>query len=113
MKDITDMNPVITNYESLSSITGQMRSAAANGEWERLVELEKQCSRRVESIMVLDSSTPLDESSRKRKLELIRKILSDDEAIRNCTQPWMAQLQKLIQGTVQQRNVLNAYVGKR
>lgn len=106
------MNQVIENYESLSSITALMREAAAQGEWDRLVDLENQCRQRVEVMKAADTATPvLDESSRKRKVELIIKILADDAAIRNYTQPWMAKLQRLMQGTRTEQRVQQAYLG--
>lgn len=103
------MNPVIENYEFLSSIMGQMRVAATQGEWDHLVELEGQCSQRVEAMKAQDAATPIDETTRLRKVALIRKMLADDKEIRNHTEPWMAQLQHLIQSTGQERRLLRAY----
>jgi len=105
------MHPVIENYEVLSSLTAQMREAAVKNEWDHLVELEKQCSQRVASMKALDASTPLDESTRLRKVALIRKILADDAEIRNRAEPWMAQLQRIMQSTRQERRLLETYSG--
>ena len=106
------MNTVIENYEFLSSITGKMREAATQGEWDHLVELEKQCSQRVESMKASDASPPLDEGTRQRKVELIKKILANDAEIRNQTEPWMAELQRIMKGAAQERRVLQAYSGE-
>lgn len=103
------MNPVVENYEVLSSIMGEMRVAATQGEWDRLVELESQCSRRVETMKAQDATTPIDENTRLLKVALIRKILADDKEIRNHTEPWMAQLQRLIQSAGQERLLQQAY----
>lgn len=106
------MNPVIENYEFLSSVMGQMRVAATQGAWDHLVELEQQCSQRVDAMKAQDAVTPLDESARLRKVALIRKILADDAEIRNCTQPWMAQLQRIMHNTGQERRLREAYSGE-
>lgn len=103
------MNPAIENYEFLSSIMGQMRVAAIQGEWDHLVELESQCSQRVETMKAQDATTPIDENTRLRKVALIRKILADDKDIRSHTEPWMAQLQHLIQSAGQERRLLQTY----
>ena len=103
------MNPEIENYECLSSIMGQMRVAATQGEWDHLVELEGQCSKRVEAMKAQDTAARIDENTRLRKVELIRKILDDDKEIRNHTEPWMAQLQRLIQSAGQERRLQQAY----
>lgn len=108
------MNPVIEDYEFLSSITGQMRIAAIEGEWNHLIELEKQCSQRVARMKSRDADAapaPLDEASRLRKVSLIRKILDDDAEIRNRAQPRLAELQRLIQGISQERRVRQTYSG--
>src|ERR1017187_4707257 len=103
------MQPVIEDYECLSTLTGQMREAALQNEWDHLVELEKQCSQRVASIKELDASVPLDESARLRKVALIRKILADDAEIRNRAEPWMAQLQRILKSTRQEQRLLETY----
>lgn len=106
------MNPVIENYESLSSIMGEMRAAATQGEWDRLVALEKQCSQRVEAMRVQDGAVQLDENTRLRKVALIRKILADDAEIRNRTEPWMVQLQRIMRSAGQGRRLQQAYSGE-
>lgn len=106
------MNPVIENYEFLSSITARMRMAATHGEWDQLVELEKQCSQHIEAMKIMDTIMPPDESTRLRKMELIRKILADDAEIRNHTEPWMAQLQRIMHSTGQERRLQQTYSGE-
>ena len=102
------MNSVIHNYQQLSNLTSQMRAAAAQGEWDQLVELEQQCSRHVESMKQQDLA-PIDESIRLQKVVLIHKILADDAAIRDQTAPWMAQLQRIMQSSRSEQRVKQAY----
>jgi flagellar protein FliT len=102
------MNPVIENYLALSDITGKMREAASLGEWDQLVELEHQCSQHVASMKQQDLAA-VDENIRLQKVALINKILADDAAIRDKTLPWMAQLQKNIQGFRSEQRVKQAY----
>ncbi|MES1983086.1 MAG: flagellar protein FliT [Pseudomonadota bacterium] len=106
------MSTVIENYEFLSSITGQMRDAAMQGQWDQLVELEKQCSQRVEIMKAEDTATVLNESGRLEKVALIRKILADDAEIRRQTEPWMDRLQQLMHSTGQERRLQQAYMGQ-
>lgn len=102
------MNSVIDHYQRLSNITGQMRMAAAEGEWDKLVELEQQCNRHVELMKQYDLA-PLDESIRLQKVSLIHKILADDAAIRDQTLPWMAQLQQMMHSTRSEQRLKQAY----
>jgi len=100
---------VIASYESLSTLTEQMRNAALQGEWEHLIELEHQCSRQVAAMKPQDTASTLDETSRQRKIQLIRKILADDADIRSRTQAWMGQLQHIMQSNRQEQRLQRAY----
>ena len=100
---------VITNYESLFAITLKMREAAAQGEWDQLIVLEQQCSRHVAAMKLVDASTALDGSSRQRKAQLIKNILTHDADIRSRTQEWMGQLQRIMQSNQQEQRLHQAY----
>lgn len=100
---------VIQNYESLSAITGKMRDAAEHGEWDALIGLEQQCGRHVASMKADDATSTLDENARQRKIQLIKKILADDADIRNRTEAWMGQLQRLMQSNRQEQRLHRAY----
>lgn len=102
------MNAVIEKYESLAGITAKMREAAAQGEWDLLIELEEQSRVRVEEMKVLDLS-PIDEAARLRKVALIKKILADDAAIRGQTEPWMAQMQRIMSNARSEDRLQKAY----
>lgn len=103
------MHPEIANYEQLSSIMGEMRIAAAQEDWDRLVMLEKQCSQHVGIMKAKDDAAALGEDVRLRKVALIRKILADDAEIRNKVDPWLAQIQRQLQGIRQERRLQDAY----
>jgi len=100
---------VITNYESLSAVTSQMSDAAMHGEWDHLISLEQQCSRIVSAMKIADASATLDEPARQRKIQLIKKILADDAAIRMRTEAWMGQLQRIMQSNHQAQRLQQAY----
>lgn len=101
----------VGNYETLSVLTGQMRMAAQEGEWDHLIELEQQCSRQVAAMRPADERSMLDETSRQRKIQLIKQILADDADIRNRTQTWMTQLQRIIQSNRKEQRLHQAYEG--
>lgn len=103
------MNSVISDYESLSSLTGQMRAAAADGEWDRLIALEQQCSLHVDRMKSVGEKTLPDETARQHKIQLIKKILADDAAIRNRTESWMVQLQGIMQSNRQEQRLSKTY----
>ncbi|MBI1175060.1 MAG: flagellar protein FliT [Sideroxydans sp.] len=107
------MHQVIENYESLSAITAKMRDAATHGEWDTLLKLEGECRQRVEIMKAADDDAPtLSETSRQQKAALIRQILADDAVIRSHTEPWMAQLQRVMRNTKVEQRVRQSYSGQ-
>lgn len=102
---------VISSYESLSALTGRMSEAASHGEWDQLIELERQCSRQIALLKTMDTAAALDEPARQRKVQLIKKILEHDADIRKRTTQWMAQLQGIIQSNRQEQRLLQTYGG--
>ncbi len=102
-------NEVITLYETVADITDQMLAAARSGDWDRLVELESRCAGHVAALRQGEAPVPLTGESRVRKVQIIRKILADDREIRNLTEPWMAQLSRLISSTGTERRLNKAY----
>ncbi len=102
---------VIANYESLSTLTAQMREAAVRGEWDQLIDLERQCSRQVAAMKQADATIKLDEPTRQRKASLIKNILEHDADIRSRTVAWMGQLQRIMQSNRQEQRLHQAYGG--
>lgn len=100
---------VISVYETVAVITDQMLAAARNNDWDLLVELESRCARQVEILRQGEPPVPLTGESRVRKVQIIQKILADDREIRNLTEPWMAQLSRMINSTGTERKLSQAY----
>jgi flagellar protein FliT len=103
------MSLLLEEYQRLSGITEQMRTAAAGGEWERLISLEQDCRRKVEAIKPRDG-IPSSPAERAQKLALLKKILADDADIRNRTESWMEQLQRIMQSTRSEQRLRQTYL---
>lgn len=102
---------VIEEYERLSQLTGQMRLAADAGEWDHLIELEQRCAAEVAALKPHDV-VPADEAGRRRKADLIRKILADDKAIREKVDPWMQHLEKIMRSTTSEQRLQKTYLAQ-
>jgi flagellar protein FliT len=100
---------LIQTYESILAVTGEMLEAAQGEDWDRLVEREKRCRELVDGLMAVRGEMVLDTDTRRRKAEIIRKVLADDAAIRDLTQPWLARLQHLMTSTGRERQLHAAY----
>ena len=104
---------VISLYENVSVITAMMLQAARQQDWEQLDSLESQCSHEIEILKTQGPAMPLLGPMRIRKIEIINKILRDDRAIRDATQPWLNELQALIQNTGTRRKLEHGYAAGR
>ncbi len=91
---------------------GLMSEAAAQGQWDRLMELESRCREQVALMKQSDAQqVSVTEDSRARKKALILKMLADDANIRRHTQPWMDKLEWAIRATSKEQQVRRAYAG--
>lgn len=99
----------IAAYESIAALSGQMLRAAQHGDWQRVALLERDCRGLIERLRSAPPQDPLDAAVRGRKLELIRKVLANDAAIRDLAEPWMAELEALIGATGRRRRLQRAY----
>lgn len=102
------MNMIVEDYQRLSDIAGKMREAAAAGEWDELIALEKRCTKHVSELKQRDG-VPTDETSRQQKAALIKKMLADDKAIREKTETWMLQLERIMQSARSEHRLQQAY----
>lgn len=100
---------VLTTYEAMQTLTGQMVTAATNADWDTLEVLEQRISAHVAALKANEEKVVLESAGRQRKVALIKQILEDDRKIRDLTMPWMAQLSKLINSTGTERRLANAY----
>jgi flagellar protein FliT len=93
MSDHFREDRIIACYESMSRATDKMLAAARENDWDRVVSAEKECSQIIENLKQLGDLAPRDPHVRRRKAEIIRKVLADDAEVRNLTQPWLRQLE--------------------
>jgi flagellar protein FliT len=100
---------VLSLYETVAGITGQMLDAAREGDWEQLAALESLCASHVAALKQEEPPAPLSNVIREQKVRIIKKILADDREIRTITEPWMDHLAALINSTGVERKLSNAY----
>lgn len=100
---------VLSAYEAMVELTEQMLVAAGNDDWDRFIALEQRCALRVQTLSDGEALPLLSDASRLKKIDIIKRILSDDRKIRDLTMPWMAQLSALIKNTGTERRLASAY----
>ena len=100
---------IISIYEAVSDITGQMLEAARTRDWENLAQLESYCANHVQTLKDTEPGLPLTGDKRTRKIEIIHQIMAHDREIRNLTEPWMAELSALMASAGTERKLARAY----
>ena len=101
---------ILDTYSSIAVKSGQMLDAAKNSDWVRLIALEQDCRALAATLKRADDgATRPDAAYLQRKAELIRKVLADDAAIRQFTEPWMVQLAAYLGNARQEYRLRRAY----
>jgi flagellar protein FliT len=100
---------ILSIYEHVAVITSNMLDAARNNDWDRLTQLENDCSKHVNTLREVETPTELTVELKEKKVRIIKKILADDREIRDLTEPWMRQLSNLMQSANTSRKLSNSY----
>jgi flagellar protein FliT len=104
-----DSQQILSTYEAVSALTGKMLAAAQVRDWENLARLESDCASHVRRLRDVEADAPLSGETRERKVAIIHQILAHDRAIRDLTEPWMAQLSALMNNAGTERKLAVAY----
>lgn len=96
-------------YEILQRTSRQMLAAARDAEWKRLVALEQDCRRLVDTLPADGEWQQLDEEHLRRRREIIRQVLADDAEIRDLAEPWMAQAKQFLTSLALERKLMQSY----
>jgi len=99
---------VVSLFEAIAVLTDEMVVAARNGNWMQLATLENACAQHIATIKCSENEIAQG-AVRERKIQVIQKILADDRAIRNITEPWMEALSMQISSVKTKRKLANAY----
>jgi flagellar protein FliT len=87
---------VLSVYEAMLALTGQLVVAASNNDWEQFMLLEQRCATHLQTLNNGDAALPMTGANRQKKIALMKNLLSDDRKIRDLTTPWMSRLAALV-----------------
>lgn len=101
---------VLATYELLAEVTGRMRTAAAEEDWDRVIALESECSSVYDKLLAIDQAgTPPSADYQKRKAELICRLLDDDAHIRERVSGQLSRVWRLLDGGTTVNRLNSAY----
>lgn len=90
-------------YEKMVETSARMLEAARDGDWDRLLALQGQCRNVVDALepgvpASAAPEAPLPRLLRERKVDLIKRLLAHDAAIRSHTEPWRSAVDQFLGG---------------
>jgi len=87
-------NEVLAMYENIAGLTGKMAVAAQAGDWNGFDQLKGECA--VQASATASGVPALDGAKRLSKIALLKQIMANDRAVRDVTEPWMGQLDRIM-----------------
>jgi flagellar protein FliT len=83
-------------YEAMALASRAMLRAARESDWSTVASLELHCAGLIAELGDGAAAPPLDDAQRRRRLEIVQRLLTEDAEIRNLAQPWLADLQSML-----------------
>ncbi len=100
---------IVERYRRMADASSRMLTAARDDDWDRVCLIEKDCAGIVAELSTIGDLSPSDPELRQQKIALMRRVLADDAAIRQLSEPWMAKLDAMMRNAGNVGRVQRAY----
>ena len=87
---------IVERYRRMADASRRMLGAAEADDWDGVCAVEKECASLVAELSRMGDLAPSDPHLRQEKVALMKRVLSDDAAIRLLSQPWLKKLDALM-----------------
>lgn len=87
---------IVERYVRMADASQRMLCAAREGDWDKVCEVEQECTRLIVELSQVGDLAPTDPGLRRQKLALMKRVLADDAEIRVLSQPWLRKLDALM-----------------
>jgi flagellar protein FliT len=88
---------LIQCYEAIADTSRLMLAAAHSDDWDEVVRLEDRCGEQIAHLKKVARTRPLGTSEQRRRIELLRAILANDAEMRRRSEPWLQQLERMLE----------------
>ena len=89
---------LLSYYEAIEQASADMLSAARSGNWDEVVKLEGACVLLISQLKHAASNQQLGPDEAQLKTRIMQRILLNDAEIRHLAEPWLEDLDQLMQG---------------
>jgi len=90
---------LIDQYEEIAQASRSMLQAAHEGDWDRVEHIQSRCGEMIAALKLASTKSTLATSEQRRRIELLRAILSDDAQIRARAEPWLRDLEEFLRSS--------------
>jgi flagellar protein FliT len=89
---------VLNYYEAIEQASADMLEAARAGDWNQVVKLEGACVLLISQLKQAARQAPLPADEAKLKSRIMQRILVNDAEVRHLAEPWLGDLDRVLQG---------------
>jgi flagellar protein FliT len=88
---------LLRQYEAIGRESRQMLEAARAGDWAGVARIEDECRRMIAGLK--GGAGLLTPAENLRRVQVLRAILADDAQMRQRAQPWLGNLEQVLDGS--------------
>lgn len=92
------MSNLLSYYEAIEKASADMVEAARLGNWDHVIKLEGACVLLISQLKNAARSQPLSVEESQLKSRIMRRVLVNDAEIRHLAEPWLEDLDQMMQG---------------
>jgi flagellar protein FliT len=89
---------LINYYKAIEQASADMLAAARLGDWDQVVKLEGACVLLISQLKEAARCAQLDTETAKAKSRILQRIVVNEGELRNLTEPWLPELERMMAG---------------
>lgn len=89
---------LLSYYEAIEKASAEMLDAARTGNWDQVVKLEGACAVLIAQLKNAAQNSRLQQEEAREKSRIMQRILLNDAEIRHLAEPWLEDLDNLMNG---------------
>ncbi len=96
-KHMSEVQTLIKLYEVIADTSRLMLAAAHEDDWDEVERLETRCGELIARLKQAARGQQLGVAEQRRRIELLRAILANDAEVRKRSEPWLRQLERMLE----------------
>ncbi len=89
---------LLSYYEAIEKASADMLEAARAGDWNHVIKLEGACVLLISQLKNAARSSSLSSDEAQLKSRILQRVLVNDAEVRHLAEPWLEDIDKMLQG---------------